>query len=153
MVSREGGVKILLAEDDDIIRKMIESLLRFHGYDVEGVPNGAAAWNILRRPDSPRVALLNWMMPGKDGVDICRAVRASPNLVGRHLILLTSRDSPEFIVEGLRAGASDYVTKPFDKDELLARINVGVKIATLQVELTNRVQELEQALAKVKQLQ
>jgi phosphoserine phosphatase RsbU/P len=148
-----AGLKVLVADDDEIIRVLISALLRSHGYDVELAADGTTAWEILRREDGPRIALLNWLMPGCDGVAICRAVRAKPELAGRHLILLTSRDTPEHVVEGLRAGANDYMIKPFNKDELLARIDVGAKIVQLQSELTQRVKDLEEALAKVSQLQ
>jgi phosphoserine phosphatase RsbU/P len=146
-------MNILVADDDEVARALIVALLRRRGYDVEAVAEGRAAWERLTHPDAPRIALLDWMMPGIDGIEICRGVRALPNLHGLYLILLTSRDTQEHVVEGLSAGANDYITKPFHMDELLARVQIGVKTVQLQMELTRRVCELEEALGKVKQLQ
>jgi CheY-like chemotaxis protein len=107
----------------------------------------------LQGRDRPSLAVLDWLMPGMDGVEICRQVRQKAGNKGLYLILLTSRGDKVHIIEGLRAGANDYVTKPFDNEELLARVNVGVEMVRLQEELEARVRELEDALANVKQLQ
>lgn len=146
-------MKILLAEDDEVVRILATALLRSRGYEVEAVSDGTAAWANLRQDGAPKIALLDWMMPGMDGVDICRGLRAQPEFGSQYLILLTSRDTPESIVEGLRAGANDYLIKPFNKDELLARIGVAVQVVRLQTELTVRARELERALATVRKLQ
>lgn len=146
-------MRVLVADDDDVVRLLVTTLLRGHGYRVENADNGKAAWEILRGETGPKIALVNWFMPDIDGIELCRAVRGLPDLAARHMILLTSKSSPENIVQGLRAGANDYVTKPFNKDELLARVEVGAKIMRLQAELKHRVDELQTALMNVKQLQ
>jgi phosphoserine phosphatase RsbU/P len=146
-------MNLLIADDDDIARTLIVSLLRRRGYEIEAVSEGQTAWERLTQHDAPKIALLDWMMPGIDGIDICRGLRANPALNGVYLILLTSRDTQAHVVEGLRAGANDYITKPFNNEELLARVNIGVQTVQLQSELTQRVNELEEALRNVKQLQ
>ncbi|MBZ5542910.1 MAG: response regulator [Acidobacteriia bacterium] len=144
-------MRVLIAEDDAISRRVLEVFLRRWGYEVEPVENGDAAWERLQREDAPSLAILDWMMPGMGGVEICRRVRE----LGRptYVILLTARTGSEDIVEGLEAGADDYVTKPFNREELRARVQGGRRIVELQRSLAERVKELEQALARVKQLQ
>jgi DNA-binding response OmpR family regulator len=104
----------------------------------------------LRKKDAPSLAILDWMMPGMDGVEICRRVREVDRVL--YLILLTARGSKENIVEGLGAGADDYLVKPFDKDELHARILVGLRVMALQAALADRVKELELASAVISEL-
>jgi sigma-B regulation protein RsbU (phosphoserine phosphatase) len=146
-------MNLLIADDDEVARMLIVSLLRRRGYRIDAVGEGRAAWDRLMHRDAPKIALLDWMMPGIDGIEICRGIRALPNRNNLYLILLTSRDGHEHVVEGLSAGANDYITKPFHPEELLARVNIGVQTVQLQMELTHRVRELEDALSKVKQLQ
>jgi PleD family two-component response regulator len=128
-------------------------MLNQRSYDVVVTADGTEAWEVLQGNDPPRLALLDWLMSEMDGVDVCRRVREDPRLKGTYMILLTARADKTHIVEGLQAGANDYVTKPFDWEELLARVNVGVQMVQLQDELAARVHELEGALAQVKQLQ
>ncbi|MBN9519799.1 response regulator transcription factor [bacterium] len=146
-------MRILLADDDEVSRLALEAMLAKRGYEVTAVTDGAEAWAVLEGDDPPRLAVLDWMMPGLDGAEVCRRVRATPRLEGTYLLLLTSRDGQDHIVTGLRAGANDYVTKPFHNDELEARVNVGTQVVRLQAELSRRVNDLEAALAQVKQLQ
>lgn len=146
-------MRILIADDDDVSRLELEAVLRRRGYDVTDVPDGAEAWDIFQQPDPPPVAILDWMMDGMDGVDVCRKVRAQARLRGVYLILLTARGGKEHILEGLEAGANDYLTKPFDRAELLARVRVGEQVVKLQAELAARILELEDAMSQVKQLQ
>jgi sigma-B regulation protein RsbU (phosphoserine phosphatase) len=145
-------MRILIAEDDDVSRMVLRSLLMKQGYEVVEASNGADAWSALLVDDPPKVAILDWLMPEMYGVEVCRQIRATPKLESMYVLLLTSRDSKDHIIEGLQAGANDYVTKPFDRDELLARLGVGVKVVQLQTALAQRVQELEQALHQVQQL-
>lgn len=145
-------MRILIADDDDVSRLELESLLTRHGHEVVAVSDGSDAWEILQGEDPPRLAVLDWLMEEMDGVEVCRRVRESPALQAVYLILLTSRGDKEHIIAGLQAGANDYVTKPFDREELLARVRVGAKIVGLQTELAARVHDLEDALARVKQL-
>jgi CheY-like chemotaxis protein len=107
---------------------------------------------MLTGADPPRLAILDWLMPGLDGVEVCRRVRAA-GLRPMYLILLTGRGSKQHVVEGLQAGANDYITKPFDPDELHARVSVGARMVSLEQELAQRVRELEEALAQVQTLQ
>jgi CheY-like chemotaxis protein len=146
-------MRILIADDDDVSRLQLEALLTRHGHEVVAVSDGTQAWEILQGEDPPRLAVLDWLMEEMDGVEVCRRVRERPELRSVYLILLTSRGDKVHILAGLQAGANDYVTKPFDRDELLARVRVGAQMVGLQAELAVQVHELEGALTKVKQLQ
>jgi len=146
-------MNILIAEDDVISRRILEVTLQKWGYEVTVVVDGAQAWELLQREGSPPLAILDWMMPYVDGAEVCRRVRLNPRTPPPYLILLTTRESRGDVVKGLEAGADDYVTKPFNADELRARVNVGVRIVELQHSLASRVRELEDALGRVKQLQ
>lgn len=146
-------MKILIADDDPVSRRLLQLALIHWGYEVEIAHNGDEAWQILQGQDAPPLAILDWMMPELDGLELCRRVRQLPSLASVYILLLTSKGKQEDIVEGLQAGANDYLTKPFDGPELQARLQVGVRVVQLQAELAQRVQELEAALAQVKQLQ
>ncbi len=138
-------MKILLAEDDPVSRTALEATLQQWGYEVIPVVDGKKALRILTEPvDPPRLAILDWMMPWFDGVDVCRAVRAAQLPITPYLLLLTARTSRDDVVIGLRAGADDYVTKPFDRLELQVRLQVGVRVVRLQTQLVERVRELEE---------
>ena len=145
-------MKILIADDDSISRRMLQAALAKWGYEVVATEDGDQAWNALQDPVPPSLAVLDWLMPKMDGVEVCRKVRASPNLRSVYLILLTSRIKKDDLISGLEAGADDYITKPFDPDELRARIRVGVRVAKLQTTLAERVRDLEKALSQVHQL-
>lgn len=145
-------MKILIAEDDPVSRCLLEATLVKSGYEVIVTSNGEEAWEALQR-NSPPVAILDWMMPGLDGVEVCRRVRAIQTPAPTYLILLTAKSEKQDIVHGLEAGADDYVTKPFDRLELQSRVSVGLRIAELQRNLANRIVDLEAALTRVKQLQ
>ncbi|MDB5384840.1 MAG: copR, partial [Planctomycetaceae bacterium] len=146
-------MRILIAEDDAISRRMLETNLNKWGYEVVSTSDGKAACQILLGENSPQLALLDWMMPEMDGVEVCRTIRGTPSIMPPYLILLTSKSTKGSVVEGLNSGADDYVTKPFDRDELNARLRVGRRILELQAGLAQRVLELEGALGQVKQLQ
>ncbi|HUB68600.1 MAG TPA: response regulator [Candidatus Methylacidiphilales bacterium] len=143
---------VLLADDDATNRDLMRAIVSKKNYDLVEASNGAEALQILEKTSTPLVALLDWEMPEMEGVEVCRRVRANKLLAPRFLILVTVRDSKRDIVAGLSAGANDYITKPFDKTELLARVNTGAQMVELQQALTQRVEELADALAKVKQL-
>ena len=136
-------MRVLIAEDDSTSRRVLEAVLKKWGYEVLSVADGEAAWEALRRDDAPRLAILDWMMPGMDGVEVCRKVRRLGTPAPTYIILLTALDGRENLVSGFDAGADDYVTKPFDKDELRARVKVGGRIVELQHALANRVREIE----------
>lgn len=146
-------MRILIAEDDAVSRRLLETTLGAWGYELAVVRTGSDAWAALERADRPAIAILDWMMPGMDGVDICRTVREMVTQTPPYLILLTTRNRVEDIVAGLGAGADDYLTKPFNREELRARVQVGERVVTLRQSLADRVAQLEDALSKVKQLQ
>jgi sigma-B regulation protein RsbU (phosphoserine phosphatase) len=146
-------MRILIADDDDVSRLALQAMLTKRGHAVVAAADGVEAWQFLQDKEPPKLAILDWMMPEIDGVELCRRSRAEPDLKSLYLIMLTSRGSRQHLIEGLRAGANDYVTKPFDREELEARVNVGLQVVELQDELKSRVRELESALANVKQLQ
>ena len=146
-------MRILIAEDDLVSQRMLAATLGKWGHEVVVTGDGDAAWKALQSGDAPGLAILDWMMPGLDGAEICRRVRAAATTPPPYLILLTARGSQPDIVAGLNAGADDYVTKPFDRDELRARVQAGTRIVDLQQELAGRVRELEDALSRVKLLQ
>jgi phosphoserine phosphatase RsbU/P len=145
-------MRILIADDDVVTRFVLKETLRGWGYEVTEASDGDGAWDCLRLPDSPRLAILDWEMPGMCGPYICRRVRLLPTDQPPYLILLTGRDNPEDIAGGLESGANDYLTKPFHGQELAARLAVAVRTLQLQQNLAERVRELEQALTEVKQL-
>ncbi|HYY94656.1 MAG TPA: response regulator transcription factor [Pyrinomonadaceae bacterium] len=144
-------MKILVAEDDAVSRRVLETTLVRLGHEVLAVDGGEAAWSALGGQDSPELAFLDWMMPGMDGVEVCRRAREAGSAA--YIILLTARGTKADIAEGLGAGADDYVVKPFDRQELTARLNAGLRIVGLRRRLAERVSELEAALANVKRLQ
>jgi DNA-binding response OmpR family regulator len=146
-------VQILIAEDDLVSRRALEATLRKWGYQVRAVPDGAAAWEALQQANAPKLAILDWMMPKMDGVELCRRVRAEPRSETTYLILLTAKGTKEDLVAGLGGGADDYLVKPFNREELKARVQVGLRVVNLQTRLGDRVRELEAALSRVKQLQ
>lgn len=146
-------MKILIAEDEPVSRRLLESSLATWGYDVVSTTDGAQAWGALQAPDAPQLAILDWIMPEVDGQEICRRVRAAPATASIYIILLTGKGEKSDVVSGLAAGANDYVTKPFDRAELRARVEVGARMIELQESLRDKVQELQHALVQVKQLQ
>ncbi len=145
-------MKVLIGEDDLLPRRLLQRVLTEWGYQVLAACDGNEALQVLQGGDAPKLAILDWVMPGLDGVEVCRRVREVQTSEPVYIILLTSRDAKEDIVAGLRSGANDYVTKPFDRDELQARLAVGRNVVELREALTQRVRELETALAQVSQL-
>src|SRR6185295_18647661 len=115
-------MRLLIAEDDRITRRFLEHSLVRWGYEVVVTSEGDAAWQAMSQADAPQLAILDWLMPGMDGTEICRRVREKPAETSTYIILLTTKNGKEDIVTGLRAGADDYLTKPFDVEELRARV-------------------------------
>ena len=146
-------LRVLVADDEPVSRTVVGAVLRKAGYAVMYASDGEEAWQLLDAEDPPSLALLDWEMPGLQGPEIVQKLRLKSAATPTYLILLTSRDSQADIVQGLRAGADDYVTKPANEDELIARVNVGARVVRLQVALADRVRSLEDALANVKALQ
>jgi two-component system, cell cycle response regulator len=128
-------VKVLIAEDDMVSRRLLEASLTRWGYGVAVTRDGFEAWEVLQGTDPPPLAILDWMMPGMDGVEVCRKVRQRGQEPYIYLLLLTTKGRKENIIEGLDAGADDYLTKPFDPHELQVRLRTGKRIVTLQAEL------------------
>jgi DNA-binding response OmpR family regulator len=145
-------MRALIAEDNPTTRLLLESTLAAWGYDVLATCDGAEAWQRLQGAEAPELILLDWKMPGMDGIEVCRRFRRLPRARAAHVILLTARGAKEDIVTGLEAGADDYITKPFEPSELRARLQAGARIVELQKTLADRVRDLESALARVKQL-
>jgi DNA-binding response OmpR family regulator len=145
-------MRILIAEDDDISRHILQLTLAAWGHEVITTTDGTEAWTLLSGADAPPLAILDWMMPGMDGLDVCRRVRQWPRTTPTYIILLTAKDRKSDIVAGLIAGANDYIIKPFHREELRARVQVAATVVALQQSLAGRIIELETALVQVKQL-
>ena len=145
-------MRILIAEDDLVSRNMLRAVLSKSGHEVIAVGDGEQALAALRQPGAPRLAILDWMMPGMDGVGVCREIRGVGDAPLPYLILLTSRDDEKSIVEGLEAGANDYLTKPYRNEELRARVGVGRRMVELQSSLTDKIEELRRALEHIRTL-
>ena len=139
-------MKVLIAEDDRTSRKLLAAMVAKWGYDPLVAEDGGEAWNALQRPGHPRLVLLDWNMPVLDGLDVCRRLRALDSPDPPYVILLTGRTEKGDIVHGLEAGANDYVAKPYDHEELQARLQVGQRTLRLQAHLL-AVQEQLAALA------
>jgi diguanylate cyclase (GGDEF)-like protein len=136
--------KILIAEDQSNFRHMLKSFLTNWGYEFVTASDGREAWRVLQGEDRPRLALLDWMMPDMDGLEICRTVREVKPDPYTYLLLLTSRDGKQDVVDGIEAGADNYLVKPFDPQELRARIRVGERIISLEDRLIRTQEELRQ---------
>jgi two-component system, cell cycle response regulator len=134
---------ILIAEDDPISRRILQSWLQKWNYHVIALENGIDAWNALQREDSPPMAILDWMMPGLDGIEVCRRIRGHQQGSYKYVLLLTAKESKHDVVTGLEAGADDYLTKPFDVNELRARVRAGKRILELQGALVKAHTELQ----------
>jgi phosphoserine phosphatase RsbU/P len=147
------SLRVLVADDEPVSRTVVGAMLKKAGYDVGFATDGDQAWKILKAPNPPPIALLDWEMPGLAGPEVVERIRAHDGQAPTYVILLTSRVSSADIVTGLKAGANDYVTKPANEDELVARVNVGARVVELQMALAERVRNLEEALANVKALQ
>ena len=136
-------MRILLAEDDPVSLQVLRLTLEKAGHELTCVSDGDEAWQMLLRPDCPPLAILDWMMPGIDGTDLCRRVRALGKANYTYMILLTARSQGADLIEGLNAGADDFVAKPFRHDELHARIRTAARILDLQDQLLASNRELE----------
>lgn len=146
-------MKALLAEDEPIARSLLRAHLRAAGHEPAIAPDGTEAWRFLRGCDEPLLAVLDWMMPGLDGPEICRRLRARAELRGSYVIMVTGRCRQADLVAGLEAGVDDYVTKPFDAGELRARLGVARRVLCLQLGLRRRVAELEAAASRIQRLE
>lgn len=137
-------MRILVAEDDPVSLRALEATLVKWGHEVVVARCGAEAFRLMQQSDAPPLAILDWMMPEMDGVEICRRVRRAA--LPTYIILLTAKSGKDDEITGLEAGADDYLTKPFDRSELRARLQAGTRIVELQNRLAERVRELEAAI-------
>jgi phosphoserine phosphatase RsbU/P len=144
-------MRILIADDDIVLRHALRVQLQKSGYDVIECADGAKAWAVLQ-DQPPPMAIIDWQMPGLDGPTLCQEVRNTPALSSMYVILLTANTRREDVISGLESGADDYIVKPYDWKELQARLRIGNRIVTLQRVLTARVEELQEALANVRRL-
>jgi len=145
-------VKILIAEDDTISRRMLEKVFNGQGYEIFSAADGAAAWRILEEPDHPHLLVLDWMMPGLTGVEIVQRVRERPDGHTYYIIILTSLDTPADTSFALDGGADDFVSKPYHADSLRSRANVGKRIVSLYEKLSEKMRLLEEAHATISHL-
>lgn len=145
-------MRILIAEDDKVTRMRLEKSLGGWGFDVEAVGDGQTAWERLCGEDPPRLCIIDWLMPAMEGPELCRRVRKKFSEEYFYLIILSAQQGVDNLIEGLSAGADDYVTKPFIGRELRSRIDVGVRVLGLEQMLEKKIHQLEAALEDVKQL-
>jgi len=146
-------MRILIAEDDLTSRTMLSAVLKKYGHEVVVTSDGEEAWVALQKSDAPRLALLDWMMPLMDGVEVVRRIRAETGLQQPYLIMLTTKSDKTDIVAALDAGADDYLVKPFHPAELSARVEVGRRLTETRDQLAEQVRNLRQALDDIKTLQ
>ena len=144
--------RILIAEDHYVSRHLLERNLGNWGFSVTSAENGEEALCILEGENPPSIAIIDWIMPKLDGLEVCRRVRARKERPYLYLLLLTAKSQKEEVAAGLEAGADDYVIKPFDPDELRARLKVGQRVVQLERTLARKISDLEQALADVHKL-
>ncbi len=128
-------MKALIADDNSVSRMLLERLLSKWGYEVIQADDGAKAWEILQTEDTPRLVILDWMMPGMSGPEVCREARKRVACAYAYILLVTSKEDKQDVIQGLEAGADDYLTKPFFPEELRARIRVGLRILELEDKL------------------
>lgn len=128
-------MKVLIADDSSVSRRLLEATLKRWDYDVESACDGDEALAVLRRPGGPTLAILDWMMPSLTGPEVCRLVRQESREPYVYILLLTSRSHKEDLIEGMESGADDYLVKPFDQNELKVRLRAGRRILDLQAEL------------------
>lgn len=145
-------MKVMLADDDPVFRRLAQRLLAKE-HEVVMATDGQQAWRAFLEPEIPRIAILNWMMPGLDGLEVCRRIRGNPAMAATYVLLVTAKNRVQEIVAGLEAGADDYIVKPFHAAEFRARIQVGERVAQLEDSLSARIEELEGALRHVHLLQ
>lgn len=146
-------MRILLADDDPTMRIVLEGLTKKWGYQPTVTEDGSKALNVLQKDDAPHLAIVDWMMPNLTGIDVCRLMKENSKTRPLYIIMLTaSKTGTEDVVAALDAGADDFIMKPFEPPELHARIHAGVRIIELQLQLQQKIKELEDVLAQVKTL-
>lgn len=146
-------MQVLIADDNLPSRQHLQGLVATWGFDVVSAGDGEEAWQVLQASPPPQLAVLDWMMPKIEGLELCRRARSEARLQSTYVIILTARDDPEDVLTGLEGGADDYLTKPVNFSELRARLNIGRRLVTLQSHLAERVHELEAAMSRIHHLQ
>jgi len=143
-------MRILIADDSIVSRHLLDATLRKWGYEVVVATDGIEAWNVLQTPDAPKLVILDWVMPGLTGPEVCRRVRESAKEKDTYtyVLLLTSKSLKEDLIEGMEAGADDYITKPFDQHELKVRLRAGTRIIDLEHQLVAAREELREQATK-----
>jgi DNA-binding response OmpR family regulator len=140
-------IPVVIAEDDPVSRKLVTTVIELGGFRTIVTNDGDEAMSVLRTQKKPCIAVVDWMMPGMDGAEICRRMRESGRSV--YIIMLTARGTKKDTVEAIDHGADDYLVKPFDPEELLARIRAGLRVITAQETLAHRVQALETTASEI----
>lgn len=146
------GQKVLVAEDDFTSRTILSAMLKKWGYDPVETENGAQAWKVMQEADAPRLVLLDWNMPELNGLEVARLIRTVKTQVTPYIIMLTCRGEKSDIVDSLDVGANDHVSKPYDPNELMARLNTGRHNLELQISLLGKIEALQKAMAEIKTL-
>ena len=137
-------MKILIADDSIVSRHLLEATFRKWGYEVAVACDGAEALELLQKEDAPALTILDWMMPGMTGLEVCRRIRERAREPYTYILLLTSKSQKEDLIEGMEAGADDYITKPFDQNELQVRLRAGTRLVDLQAELLSAREALRE---------
>ncbi len=145
-------MRILIAEDDSTSQALLAAVLQKQGHEVLVTANGAEAWESMRQADAPKLAILDWMMPEMDGIEVCRLIRTLETDQPPYIIILTAKGEKSDIVAGLEAGADDYLPKPYDPGELRARVNVGLRMIEVQAMVAGRTRELQETLSEQERL-
>ena len=145
-------MQVLIADDDVVLRHALKTNLQRWKYDVVECADGGQAWRALQASTPPPLSIVDWEMPAIDGPTLCEQLRATPSLQTTYVILLTGKETRKDVISGLQSGADDYIKKPFDWDELRARLQIGNRTVNLQQTLAARVAELQEALANVRRL-
>ena len=143
-------MKILISDDDRAYRCMLETILKKDGYEVIATANGQEAWQAMQGENPPPLAIIDWIMPEMNGLEFCRKVRESAALSSTYIILLSVKRQKEDLVTGLESGADEFIRKPFNRGELLARLRAAERIINLQSSLATEVKELKQELSQKK---
>jgi sigma-B regulation protein RsbU (phosphoserine phosphatase) len=146
-------MRILVADDDFDLRLALQTTLPRWGFEVVNASDGIEAWQALQGPDAPRLVILDWMMPGLDGLEVCKLVRDHPSTTSTYIMLLTARKEKEDLITGLVSGADDYLVKPVDIEELRGRLHAARRIVELQEQLAVRTRQLTEAQARIQQLE
>lgn len=145
-------ISILVVEDDPVSLHLTKTVLESWGYSFQFAESGEQAWNMLEQDGVPDMLILDWKMPGLSGIELAEKIRASERLKSIYIIMLSASSGRENMLEGLKAGADDYLEKPLDPMVMKARIQVGERIIRLQKELLQKVAEIKEALDNVREL-